>query len=286
MKDQIDLSKMQSIPVVGASGQLRLHRYWKEPDGDMWDEIWKNTNAVDYWYSARAGKLEADYERLFMKYLLPFRPNLEAVKILEAGCGVGQVAVALRARGFDCYGLDYAEKTIKLLNKQFPDYPFHKGDIRNLPYADASFDAYISLGVIEHFVEGQDVMLQEAARIIKPGGYIFISVPALNGYRKLKCRMGRYKDEASAPFFESCLSVEELYSLCISAGFKPIEHSYQNTVMTFAQETLIRPLYYLIEDIRYVRGIIDRFLRLILPKSWFGHMVMVVAQRTHDKIKP
>ena len=198
---------------------------------------------------------------------------------MEAGCGVGQVVVALRARGFDCYGLDYAEKVIKMLNKNFPNYPFHKGDIRKLPYADASFDAYISLGVIEHFVEGQDVMLHEAARIVKPGGYIFISVPALNGYRKLKCRRGGYKAIVSAPFFESCLSLEELYSLCLSTGFKPIEHSYQNTVMTFAQETFIRPLYYLIEDVRYVRGFVDRCLRLVLPKSWFGHMVMVVAQR-------
>jgi len=125
-------------------------------------------------------------------------------------------------------------------------------------------------------------MLREAARIIKPGGYIFVSVPAYNGYRKLKCRLGGYKDKATAPFFESCLSVEELNSLCLSAGFKPIEYSYQNTVMTFAQETPIRSLYYLIEDVRYVRGIVDRCLRLVLPKSWFGHMVMVVARRIGD----
>jgi len=132
MKDQIDLSKMQSVPVMGQSGHLRLHRYWKEPNSEMWDEIWNKTNAVDYWRTARAGKLAPDYERLFMKYLPPARPSLPAVKILEAGCGVGQVVVALRTMGFDCYGLDYAEKVIKLLNQNFPDYPFYQGDIRRL----------------------------------------------------------------------------------------------------------------------------------------------------------
>jgi hypothetical protein len=51
--------------------------------------------------------------------------------------------------------------------------------------------------------------------------------------------------------------------------------------MTFVQETKIRPLYWYIEDIRYVRGIIDRFLSLILPKTWFGHMMMIVANKVN-----
>lgn len=275
MPDQIDLSKMQSFPVMGTNGYDRLHRYWREPTGEMWDEIWNKTPSADYWSGSLSGQLASDQKRLFLKYLP------KGSKLLEAGCGVGQVVLALRARGFDCYGLDFAENIIKLLNKQFPDVPFHCGDIRSLPYEDASFGGYISLGVIEHFTNGQDVMLNEAARVIKPGGYIFVSVPVLNKYRKLRIKLGLYgnQTEISQPFFESCLSVEELESLLRDAGFEPVERSYMNTVMTFAQESPIRPLYRLIEDVRYVRGAVDRALRLLLPKSWFGHMVMVVARR-------
>ncbi len=273
MPDQIDLSAMQSLPVKNAAGYIRLNRYWRKPDGEMWDEIWKETNFNEYWSHALAGHLAKDYERLFQHYLKP------GSKLLEAGCGVGQVVLAMRARGFDCYGLDYAEKIITTLNKRFPDVPFHCGDIRNLPYPDATFDGYISLGVIEHFLEGQDGMLQEAARIVKPGGYIFVSVPALNSFRKLKIRHGGYQKIASMPFFESCISLEELENLLRNSGFEPIEHSFQNPVMTFVQETPIRPIYRYIEDIRYIRGTVDRLFRLFLPKAWFGHMVMVVAKK-------
>jgi hypothetical protein len=51
-------------------------------------------------------------------------------------------------------------KTINILNKEFPDVPFHQGDIRNLPYENNIFDGYISLGVIEHFQTDQQKMIQ------------------------------------------------------------------------------------------------------------------------------
>jgi ubiquinone/menaquinone biosynthesis C-methylase UbiE len=175
--------------------------------------------------------------------------------------------------------LKVAKNIIDTLNSAFPDVPFHQGDIRKLPYTDKTFDGLISLGVIEHFLDGQDQMLREAARVIKPGGHIFVSVPALNGYRKWKIKHGLYAKSATKPFFESCISVEELDSLLMSSGFSPVEHCYMNTVMTFAQETPLRPLYWHIEDVRYVRGIIDRILNLLIPKKIFGHMVMVVAKR-------
>ena len=273
MPDQIDLSKMQSVPVVGPNGHLRLHRHWREPDGSMWDDIWANTSSRDYWRDALAGHLSPDYASLFLKYLSP------EAKVLEAGCGVGQVVLSMRTRGFNCFGLDYAAETIRMLNREFPDVPFDQGDIRSLPYEDRSFDGYISLGVIEHFTEGQEQMLREAARVVKPGGWLFVSVPALNGWRKLRCRFGHYDKEGTDPFFEACFSVEELDGLLRSSGFEPVEHRFLNTVMTFAQETVIRPLYRCIEDVRYVRGVVDRLLRLILPKAMFGHMVMMVARR-------
>jgi hypothetical protein len=42
MPDQIVLSRMKSVPVKGPYGHLRLNRYWCEPNGEMWDEIWQN----------------------------------------------------------------------------------------------------------------------------------------------------------------------------------------------------------------------------------------------------
>jgi len=46
--------------------------------------------------------------------------------------------------------------------KEFdPDLPIVVGDVQNLDYPDSSFDAYISLGVVEHFEEGGPFLKQE-----------------------------------------------------------------------------------------------------------------------------
>jgi hypothetical protein len=108
---------------------------------------------------------------------------------------------------------------------------------------------------------------------------MFLSVPALNAYRALRIRLGTYDHEATEPFFEACYGLAELHELLHESGFEPIEHHYQNTVMTFVQETPLRPLYRLLEDTRYPRSAADRVLRLLLPRRWFGHMLMVVGRR-------
>ena len=185
----------------------------------------------------------------------------------------------MNARGYECHGLDFAEGVISMLNGKFPEVPFICGDIRDIPNEDDFFDGYISLGVIEHFEDGQDQMISEASRVLKKGGHMFLSVPFLNKYRKSKISKLKYDKQPSLPFFEACYSVDELRYLCEKNGFELVEQSYQNSVMTFAQESFIRPLYRLIEDTRFPRNVIDRFLQLVLPGAWFGHMVMVVAKK-------
>ena len=44
-------------------------------------------------------------------------------------------------------------------------------------FPDKSFDAVISLGVVEHFEEGPRAALLEVRRLLKNGGTLFISVP-------------------------------------------------------------------------------------------------------------
>jgi ubiquinone/menaquinone biosynthesis C-methylase UbiE len=276
MKDQIDLSKMESIPTLNPNGFFRLHRYWREPSNEMWDEIWSKTDELSYWEDSLKGELLKEYENVFLKYMSPND------RVLEAGSGIGQVVLALRARGFDCYGLDYAEKIISILNSKFPHVPFHLGDIRNLPYDPDFFDSYISLGVIEHFTEGQQQMLTEACRVIKPSGHIFLSVPYLNPYRKLLVKLNLYKPKSyvpKLPYFETCFSKEELKFLFESTGFTILDYAYINPIMPFVQESWLRPFYRFIEDKRFLRSLVDKILNLILPKLYFGHMIMVIAKK-------
>jgi SAM-dependent methyltransferase len=50
------------------------------------------------------------------------------------------------------------------------------GDVRDLPFRDASFDAIYSMGTIEHFDETEHAV-EEMARVLKPGGRAIVGVP-------------------------------------------------------------------------------------------------------------
>lgn len=69
----------------------------------------------------------------------------------------------------------YAEKLMKL--KGVNDrVQFTTGDVRNLPYADNTFDLVLAMEVLEHIPDPLEG-LQAAIRVLKPGGYAITSIP-------------------------------------------------------------------------------------------------------------
>jgi SAM-dependent methyltransferase len=105
-------------------------------------------------------------------------------KILEAGCGLGAWVIYLSGQGYHIEGIDNNGKVIQRLKTWNPELMVAQGDIEHLPYADDTLGAYISLGVLEHFEEGPERSLQEALRVLKPGGLLFLAVPYNNLFRK------------------------------------------------------------------------------------------------------
>jgi ubiquinone/menaquinone biosynthesis C-methylase UbiE len=101
-------------------------------------------------------------------------------KIIEAGCGVGQWVIFLKDLGYDIIGVDFSENLISSLKKKYPNYSFHVDDVTNFSYPDDSFSCILSWGVVEHFEVGPQKALNEAYRILKTGGMMFITVPCQN----------------------------------------------------------------------------------------------------------
>lgn len=111
-------------------------------------------------------------------------------KILEAGCGLGRYVAYLADRGFDIEGIEINPETVAVVNGIRPDIKVRFGDVIHLPYADNSLSGIISLGVIEHFIEGPQVALSEIQRVLKPEAYAIITVPSFNLVRKIKVFIG------------------------------------------------------------------------------------------------
>jgi len=168
-------------------------------------------------------------------------------RILEGGCGRGAKVYALKKAGFDAYGIDFGRKTVKTINKELPELQVSYGDVRELPFENNFFNGYWSLGVIEHFYDGYEAIVKEMFRVLRPSGYVFLTVPTMSPFRKLKAMMKMYPEfyEATKPremFYQFALPPSQIRQSFEVAGFECVLHRYQNWFKGFKDEcTLLKP---------------------------------------------
>jgi len=99
--------------------------------------------------------------------------------ILDIGCAAGAEVEALRARGFRIVGIDYSAEMLRFAQKRssaLDGVHFCRADAESLPFASASFDHVVCLGVLEYLSTYQHC-LEEIHRVVRPGGLTIISVP-------------------------------------------------------------------------------------------------------------
>lgn len=92
-----------------------------------------------------------------------------AAKVLDVGCGPGEMAARLTGRGYEVWGLDIAEPMIRYARARCGADRFRVGDAENIPFADNTFDAVICLAVVE-YLDADERALREIRRVLKPGG--------------------------------------------------------------------------------------------------------------------
>lgn len=101
-------------------------------------------------------------------FLSPARGEL----IADLGCGSGRAALWNRDLGANVIGIDIAPFFSHDARQQVD---LLLADLRQLPFADGTFDKAWSLDVLEHLSpEALAGMLAEAARVLKPGGSLFV----------------------------------------------------------------------------------------------------------------
>src|SRR6185437_2404512 len=98
-------------------------------------------------------------------------------RVLEGGCGRANKVKAMSDAGFGAVGIDFAQESVSQAKVDYPGLDIRLGDVRSLDFPDGSFDGYWSIGVIEHFWMGYGDILGEAARILRPNGFLFLTAP-------------------------------------------------------------------------------------------------------------
>jgi SAM-dependent methyltransferase len=123
-------------------------------------------------------------------------------RMLDWGCGLGQMSFLMRRRGFDVTAYELGST----IDNDLPDMPLTRvlNVIRadhptRLPFEGSSFDAVLSCGVLEHVDEfsepgNEKRSLEEIRRVLRPGGHFFIyQLPQRYTWQEaIIRRLGRY----------------------------------------------------------------------------------------------
>ena len=102
-------------------------------------------------------------------------------RLLDVGCGRGDVAGWFVGRGWQVAGVEPSEKAAKQAAKRGVEV--HRGTLDDAPWEPASFDAVTFNHVLEH-VPDPRATLRRAAALLRPGGFLVVSAPNFGAWQR------------------------------------------------------------------------------------------------------
>jgi SAM-dependent methyltransferase len=148
------LNQMEIAPEMRAL-KTRLKATWESGD-----------------YGVFATYLEKGALEFFERLDLP-----AGTRLLDVGCGAGQLSLPAARRGIRVTGLDLAANLVRQAATRAAGeglaIPFDEGDAEDLPYPDESFDVVMSL-IGSMFAPRPELVASEMLRVCRPGGRIIM----------------------------------------------------------------------------------------------------------------
>lgn len=190
---------------------------------DIYEKDWESCTPVALLYNPG--------NRLKRRNILKFLPTFSKAKILDIGCGSGDIQhdiMAMYQEKIKCYvSFDISKNALKLSRELSKDckYPFFGicGDAQYLPFKEEEFQIIICSEVLEH-VPRDDIVMKEINRVLKNDGAIIITIPYLEkDLNKLHLR--RY-------------DLKTFINLIDSTGFKIERIAFPTRSMTMIRQVL------------------------------------------------
>jgi SAM-dependent methyltransferase len=141
--------------------------------------------------------------------------------ILDAGCGTGSNIIFFNQFG-TTYGIDISPVATKFCRRRGIKNVL-TGDVSKLPYKSNFFDIVSCMDVLEH-IENEKKVINEIFRVLKPGGKLILTVPALPF-------LFSKHDNAQGHFRR--YNRNYLRKILILSGFMDGRITYFNTILSF-----------------------------------------------------
>jgi len=144
--------------------------------------------------------------------------------------------------------------------------------------------------VIEHFWEGYDGILKEAKRVIKPGGYLFLTFPYMSPLRKFKAKLGLYwlfkRNKMDLDnFYQFILDTEKVKLAIEKCGFElKLKYPFDATKGLKDEISLLTPILQKVynSSSTIAKGI--KFLNSVLFSKIAAHSILLVFQKNEKSL--
>jgi SAM-dependent methyltransferase len=140
------------------------------------DDLWE-THA-GWWIDGFTEGADPEYEEQILP--LAARELAPARRVLDIGCGDGQLSRLAASLGADVVGVDPTWNQISVASERGGGPVYLRSGAASLPFADGSFDTAVACLVFEH-IRDVDAAMAEVARVLEPGGQFsfFLNHPLL-----------------------------------------------------------------------------------------------------------
>jgi len=130
----------------------------------MTEELWE-THA-DWWIAGFTDGADAEYVEQIMPLAAAELDG--ARRVLDIGCGDGQISRLAASQGADVVGIDPTWNCVRVAADRGGGAGYARAGAAALPFADGSFDTAVACLVFEH-IDDVDEAIAEVARVLSPG---------------------------------------------------------------------------------------------------------------------
>ncbi len=160
------------------------------------------------------------------KDLISFIPNKEDQRILDLGCGTGDLTNQINESfNSSIIGVDYSQEMIQKAKSKYPNLEFSICDACTIPFTN-EFDVIFSNAVF-HWIPNQEELHRSIYSALKSGGILICEFGGYKNIEKISSAFGKaikqYGDNYDSPFYFP--KIEEHTKVVENCGFE-IEKIY------------------------------------------------------------
>jgi SAM-dependent methyltransferase len=236
-------------------------------NAEFWDELCGTGMARSLGITDESAESLRRFDAAYLEfypYLAGYLPSATGT-VLEVGLGFGTVGQLVAERGLEYHGVDIAEGPVELMRRRLArlsraDCEARVASALELPFGDAAFDHYVSIGCLHHTGDLPRAVA-EARRVLRPGGTILLMVYNADSFRqrvqlparalRARVRGRRLRDDAVRAAYDvdssgSAAPETEFFSRAdlraLLAGMQDVRIDAQNfDALTFARGRVVVP---------------------------------------------